>query len=157
MTTAEFDNQSSLLYAEIDLLRKLLYRNEKQHGKTKIFSYFKAITRQFSTLTRERLILVQQKASETNFQIHLRISESGTVDQICSLRGLQLACRALQKVDHLNQSALLCLTGQLRRRVFTPLYSLLLALAARLQSCVRALLGPLLEAFGTIRGRLQVS
>eukprot|EP01039_Chlorochromonas_danica_P007581 gene7580-8381_t len=159
MTSVNITSFVTNLYSEGSLLRRILYRNEKQHGKTRIFTYLKGVWRPLHRMTKSRLLLVIDKATET---LHLtslsqRVAESNLALEIASLRGVDLAVKALVVAARKGHCALLCLTAQLRKRVFTPIFSMLAALTSRMLRCLRELLKSLMETHQTLRDRLTFS
>lgn len=156
---SSFDESLAKLVGDAELLRKLLYRNAKQHGKTKIFSYLRATSTTLSVVHKNRLSAVHQRSAEAVREVaqSRRITESLLCSSIVALRGLSLALNALSKAARRMDGALLALVAQLRKRVFAPLYSLLVALSARLRNSIQSIHEILLGHFQQLQKYLHVS
>lgn len=143
---SDFQQSSLLNWAtgcidnEIHILTRLLYRNNNQHGKSIVFSHLKGMSKHLKLLNSEscqKLILSldssvriakQHKHSQLQFEEILSTADS-----------VYLATRAcVIAVNHGARSSE-CLIKLLGNKVFVPLFSVLLALTARIMKCVSVL------------------
>lgn len=125
------------LSAEHRLLMQLIYRNHNQHASSQLFSYFKNLNRVLKLLTPERV-----NATATKCEATLRSAAQGKVTQAdlseinethvllfavvnMTAQGLDFALKASDLVRHL-----------LGKKLFLPLYTILLAISARIVHCL---------------------
>lgn len=146
------------LFSELELLRKLQVRNEKQHGRTKLFQYIKDITRAFDVLTQSRLLSIIERCHQNIQQNVLakRCSDDSVASTVHSLSGVKLTVRITTRVAGRITGALRCLRAQLAKRVFAPLFSLLLALCSRIYRYNEKLRDLLAENRSKLCTQLQV-
>jgi hypothetical protein len=157
MDAVAFNRHAHGLYCELTLLNKILYRNANQHGRSKIFSYLQSLRRLLQQqLNKERLERVQTRCSEMLLsQTAQRSSEPTIAGLLICLKGLELSMNVLTRGLHRAKCAAASLALQLRKRVFTGIFSLLVALVSRMHGNMKALRARLGESFDLLCGRLR--
>ena len=131
------DNSSSLsnilekLNTEKYILHKLLHRNHNQHRKTKLFRSFIKLSKAFKNLTSERLAALNVYADKA-----IRLSKKTTVkdlfDVLLCMKDLYNTVTAALSVCLLCNTSSTIVSKQLKQHLFIPLYSVFLAISARL-------------------------
>eukprot|EP01031_Cornospumella_fuschlensis_P030707 gene30707-37103_t len=146
------------LFAELSLLDKILYRNSNQHGRSKVFSPLKAVKRVFDTdmVTSARISLVDIKSAEAlSISNEKRSDEPFLANTLLCLKGAEELCQSFKHSIVLLDLSLLGLVEQLRKRVFAPLYSVLLAVSSRLHALCRQLHSRCKRRYRALHSRLQ--
>ena len=130
------DEALGLLQVEESLLGKLLYRNQNQHGKSKLFNYLKRVRRTLLFLPRDRVSELN-KLGEAVLRLKTSSSSSGDMSsRLEVLSNQQKATRACLECGEYCLKALDVLKDQLTRQLFVPLFTTLLALTCRILQCV---------------------
>lgn len=125
------------LEPEQRLLSQLIYRNHNQHGATQLLSYFKGLNRVLKLLTTEKLNFVNSKC-----ELGIRASAQG---KLTSLDLKQLfesqdvttaAVNMLSEAIEITFQCADCVRRLLLKRLFLPLYTMFLAITARILGCL---------------------
>lgn len=125
------------LTAEQVLLSQLIYRNHNQHSSTQLFSYFKNMNRVLKLITPERLLISLGKCESA-----LKISAHVKVSQVDLLEVHEIHVMLFAVVNMLAEAlgyTFKCsdvVRRLLSKRLFLPLYTMLLAITARIFHCL---------------------
>jgi hypothetical protein len=146
------------LAADHKLLCQLVYRNHNQHSSTELFSYLKSAKRTVAMLATEKLLIALKRLDDSIREAsHTKMTQS-------ELKEIQLAQTTTCATLHLMSSAIVtCLRGGacvrrlLAKKIFLPLYTMLLAVLARIFACLAALHNHLYEQGSILMSQLQVS
>ncbi len=126
----------SSLENEQYILNRLLYRNNNQHGKTKLFTQLKALNNHLKVLTVDRI-----KQINTNIDVSIRsaaqhkMSQLDLMEILSNKELLHEATQTMVSAVQWSSTASQNLIKLLASKIFVPLYSLLLALLARINKC----------------------
>lgn len=128
------------LKSEQQLLQQLIYRNHNQHSSSQLFSYLKNAARVLKLITPERL-----HAAGTRCETALRSSGQAklTPPDISEIVDTHILLFAV--VNMLTEAMAFTLKANdlvrilLGKKLFLPLYTMLLAVSARLFSCLSEL------------------
>lgn len=145
------------LFGELGVLAKILYRNSNQHGRSRALAPLKTVNRIFEVTTQARIALTDAKSMESLSKASERRGDEPYIAGLqLSLKGLDLLCEAFNNSILQLDVALLGLVEQLRKRVFAPLYSMLLALSSRLYTICQTLSVRFQQRRVVVLSRLEV-
>jgi len=126
-----FTNILEKLNTEKYILHKLLYRNHNQHRKTKLFRSFIRLNKKLKNLTSERLTTLNTYADKS-----IRISKKTTArdlhDVLLCMKDLYNTVNVALNICLLCNTSSSIVSKQLKQHLFIPLYSVFLAISARL-------------------------
>jgi hypothetical protein len=146
------------LESDVNLLKKILYRNRNQHGNTLAFSYAKRITRALALQWRkDHLLILQQAVTEA---LRFRIGETKLSQEVVeklALHGIVVAMTITSGTKALHNSikGYHAYSELLRKQVFLPLFTVLWSLMARIFKSLKEILLPLHLAHQHINSCIQ--
>jgi len=132
----QMEEELSLLFAELDVLAKILYRNHNQHGRTKLFNYLKRVKKTLAFLSRESVVVVHKSgASVLRLKTTLSSSTDAStrIDCLTEQRRVMVICI---DVSRYCIKAVEVLKAEIAHQHFVPLFTTILALASRLLRCL---------------------
>lgn len=130
----------TLLIAEAEVLHKLLYRNHNQHGTSRLFNYLKRVEKTLAFLPKEG-VLQLSRTGEAVLRLKTTVTSSDDAAQrLACLADQQraLAC-CLECLSFCSKAVDIC-KQQLAAQLFMPLFTVLLAVCARLTACLGSVL-----------------
>ena len=130
----------TLLVAEAEVLHKLLYRNHNQHGASRLFNYLKRVDKTLAFLPKEAVLRLS-RTGEAVLRLKTTVTGSDDVAQrLACLADQQraLAC-CLECLFFCSKAVDIC-KQQLAAQLFVPLFTILLAVCARLTACLGSIL-----------------
>lgn len=145
------------LESEHKLLVQLLYRNHNQHRSTKLFDDYKAMSRSLEHLSSEKLTTTLARLEDSLRSASLTKVTSSDLRVLFA--GQTLTCGTIHMISMALQNCLRCsslVRRQIGKRIFLPLYSMLLAITARLFACLASLHGHLYEQGSALESHLKV-
>lgn len=146
------------LSAEHGLLVQLIYRNHNQHSSTHLFSYFKNLNRVLKFITPERLNITVAKCETTlrsAAQAKVTQTDLSEINETLILifamvnmtaQALDFALKSSDLVRHL-----------LSKKLFLPLYTMLLAISARITCCLSGIFEHFSAQCNALTLQLQVN
>ena len=130
----------ALLAEEESTLGKLLYRNQNQHGKSKLFAFLKRVKRCLPFLQRDRVSELC-RAGESVLRLKTTSASTSDVSQrLECLRNQHKAKLICLEGSEYCVKALEVLKDQLGRLLFVPLFTTLLAATSRILQCLVSIL-----------------
>lgn len=128
------------LAAEQKLLAQLIYRNHNQHSSTELFSYLKSLNRQLSMLASDKLLIALSKLEDSIKDASQSKLAQSDLGALFVTNGI--SCLTLHLISSAVQTCLRCgscVRRLLAKKIFLPLYSMLLAISARIFTCLGGL------------------
>lgn len=127
-----------LLGSEQRLLGQLIYRNHNQHSSTELFSWIKALNRNLKLLTTEKVHIVLTKLESavrnaSNTKLSVIDLKDVCVAHTMAHGGINLVSVCLDYCFKCSD----CVRRLLGKKVFLPLYSMLLAISSRIFHCIK--------------------
>lgn len=150
---------------ETQILDRLLYRNRNQHGKTELFHLLRPVKKALADILQDALVerILQDNGSTTNSIEKLALCEkkngirAETIDKISlHLSSMIILLNRCSEIYFWGHRAVVCLRERLCAKVFIPLYTVLLALMARVLRCNCTLLVELEKRWSLLENQLQV-
>jgi hypothetical protein len=139
MDQAEVLESIADLDAEALLLSQLIYRNHNQHNATELFSHLKSTNRLLKMLTKQRLAAVCARCdSSLRTSTSSKLSTSDIHDLFSAHTMIVAATDLCAETLHRCYGGSTCVRICLAKRIFAPLYSMMLAITARLLRCLQS-------------------
>lgn len=146
------------LEPEQKLLSQLIYRNHNQHGSTQLLSYYKGLSRHLKLLSTDKLNTVNNKcesAIKSSAQTKLT---SQDLKQLFEVQYLTTAAvNLLSETIEITLKSADVVRRSLSKKLFLPLYTMLLAITARILSCLVGIHQHFLMQGNLLSSQLQVS
>lgn len=153
----QFSWAISCLENEQAILNKLIYRNNNQHGKTQIFSYLKGINNQLKLISSVRIRKLNEYAEGSIRMASLqKISQLDLGEIVGNVELIYEALNLTVSISNSCSKLYQDLVSLLSRKVFVPLYSLLLALVARTAKSLLIITLHFEVRFQALRDKLKV-
>lgn len=146
------------LEPEQKLLSQLIYRNHNQHGSTQLFSYYKGLSRHLKMLTMDKLNTVNTKCeSAIKSSAQTKLS-SQDLKQLFEVQ--YMTTYAVNLLSETIETSLKCadvVRRSLSKKLFLPLYTMLLAITARILNCLIGIHQHFWMQCSLLSSQLQVS